>query len=242
MKVKHSSPACRTGRTPPRRRGGKGRQDSHHGAMSHVDHSRSGDSTDTDGGHLTRTQITTTTTSMLASGWSVPGAGMGRATRRGKGPTTLSGWSIELSPLGAGWAGVRRLGRESLRGSECGASDPMGGRPVDICAMFDAEVLATGKGWTSCSATASSRVHVEGRRRRGRRGRVDCSRESVRRQSEVLKDSAAAQADRDGGGTASMTTSNICREHRQDREPSPNMDLTRSARSTCERHGQPQDR
>ena len=67
-----------------------------------------------------------------------------------KGADYLSGWSIELSPLGAdvAWGDVD-WEENPFEDLECGASDPiMVADHVDICEMFDAEVsLATGKGW-----------------------------------------------------------------------------------------------
>ena len=79
------------------------------------------------------------------------GPGAGRSDNdASKGADYLSGWSIELSPLGAdvAWGDVD-WEDNPFEDLECGASDPiMVADHVDICEMFDAEVsLATGKGW-----------------------------------------------------------------------------------------------
>ena len=76
-----------------------------------------------------------------------PGA-MGRDAA--KGPDYLSGWSIELTPLGAdvAWGNVD-WEDDPFEDLECEAMDPiMVADHVDICDMFDTEVgMATGKGW-----------------------------------------------------------------------------------------------
>ena len=63
----------------------------------------------------------------------------------------LSGWSIELSPVGGdvSWGRVD-WDDDPFEDLTCGDADPiMVADHVDICEMFDAEVdLATGKGWT----------------------------------------------------------------------------------------------
>ena len=78
-----------------------------------------------------------------------PGAGRGD-NDPGKGANYLSGWSIELSPVGGdvGWGNVD-WEDNPFEDLECGAAEPiMVADHVDICEMFDAEVdLATGKGW-----------------------------------------------------------------------------------------------
>ena len=76
-----------------------------------------------------------------------PGA-MGRDDA--KGPDYLSGWSIELSPLGAdvAWGNVD-WDDNPFEDLTCASMDPiMVADHVDICDMFDTEVsMATGKGW-----------------------------------------------------------------------------------------------
>ena len=68
-----------------------------------------------------------------------------------KGANYLSGWSIELSPVGGDvtWGRVD-WDDDPFEDLTCGNADPiMVADHVDICEMFDAEVdLATGKGWT----------------------------------------------------------------------------------------------
>ena len=76
-----------------------------------------------------------------------PGA-MGRDDA--KGPDYLSGWSLELSPMGAdvSWGDVE-WEDDPFEDLTCGdANAIMVADEVDICGMFDAEVdYATGKGW-----------------------------------------------------------------------------------------------
>ena len=68
-----------------------------------------------------------------------------------KGPDYLSGWSIELSPLGGDvtWGSVDWKD-DPFEDLTCGDADPiMVSDHVDVCEMFDTEVSrATGKGWT----------------------------------------------------------------------------------------------
>ena len=68
-----------------------------------------------------------------------------------KGPDYLSGWSLELSPVGGDvtWGSVNWKD-DPFEDLTCGDADPiMVSDHVDVCDMFDAEVsLATGKGWT----------------------------------------------------------------------------------------------
>ena len=79
------------------------------------------------------------------------GPGAGRSDNdASKGADYLSGWSIELSPLGAdvAWGDVD-WDDNPFEDLECAAMDPiMVSDHVDICDMFDTEVsMATGKGW-----------------------------------------------------------------------------------------------
>ena len=76
-----------------------------------------------------------------------PGA-MGRDAA--KGPNYLSGWSIELSPLGAdvAWGNVD-WDENPFKDLKCEGTDPiMVADHVDVCDMFETEVsMATGRGW-----------------------------------------------------------------------------------------------
>ncbi|MXW38385.1 MAG: hypothetical protein F4Z65_08990 [Acidobacteria bacterium] len=78
-----------------------------------------------------------------------PGAGRGD-NDPGKGADYLSGWTIELSPIGGdvSWGRVA-WEDDPFEDLECGAVDPIVvADHVDICEMFEDEVdNATGKGW-----------------------------------------------------------------------------------------------
>ena len=78
-----------------------------------------------------------------------PGAGAS-GNDPSKGADYLSGWSIELSPVGGdvAWGDVD-WDDDPFEDLTCGDADPiMVSDRVNICEMFDAEVsLATGKGW-----------------------------------------------------------------------------------------------
>ena len=79
------------------------------------------------------------------------GPGAGRDDNdASKGADYLSGWSIELSPVGAdvGWGSVD-WEDDPFEDLTCGDHDPiMVSDHVDVCEMFEAEVDgATGKGW-----------------------------------------------------------------------------------------------
>ena len=79
------------------------------------------------------------------------GPGAGRTDNdASKGANYLAGWTIELSPIGAG----RNLGRvdwenDPFEDLTCGNAETITvADHVDVCAMFEAEVdLATAKGW-----------------------------------------------------------------------------------------------
>ncbi len=78
-----------------------------------------------------------------------PGAGRGD-NDPGKGADYLSGWTIELTPIGGdvSWGRVA-WENNPFEDLECGAMDPIVvADHVDICEMFEDEVdNATGKGW-----------------------------------------------------------------------------------------------
>ena len=79
------------------------------------------------------------------------GPGAGRSDNdASKGADYLSGWSIELSPVGGdvSWGSVE-WEDDPFEDLECGGSEPiMVADHVDVCDMFDTEVsMATGKGW-----------------------------------------------------------------------------------------------
>ena len=68
----------------------------------------------------------------------------------GKGADYLSGWTIELSPIGGDVSWGRVDWEDNpFEDLQCGAMDPIVvADHIDICSMFDAEVdLATSKGW-----------------------------------------------------------------------------------------------
>ena len=79
------------------------------------------------------------------------GPGAGRSDNdASKGANYLSGWSIELSPVGGDvtWGNVD-WDDDPFEDLECGGADPiMVADHVDVCDMFETEVdMATGKGW-----------------------------------------------------------------------------------------------
>ncbi|MDE0474769.1 MAG: hypothetical protein OXI50_09430, partial [Gammaproteobacteria bacterium] len=79
------------------------------------------------------------------------GPGAGRSDNdASKGADYLSGWSIELSPVGGdvNWGSVE-WEDDPFEDLESGSSEPiMVADHVDVCDMFDTEVsMATGKGW-----------------------------------------------------------------------------------------------
>ena len=80
-----------------------------------------------------------------------PGASDTGGADASKGANYLSGWSLELSPVGGDvtWGSVAWKD-DPFEDLTCGDADPiMVSDHVDVCEMFEAEVsLATGKGWT----------------------------------------------------------------------------------------------
>ena len=90
-----------------------------------------------------------------------PGAG---TTKASKGADYLSGWSIELSPVGGDvtWGEVD-WEDNPFEDLTCGDADPiMVADHVDICEMFDAEVdLATSDGWSPTVVFNSERADYD---------------------------------------------------------------------------------
>ena len=90
------------------------------------------------------------------------GPGAGRSDNdASKGADYLSGWTIELSPVGGdvAWGRVD-WENDPFEDLTCGDADPITvADHVDICAMFDDEVdLATGKGWEPTVVFGSERA------------------------------------------------------------------------------------